>query len=228
MTQAPTAGPFPAAHAPARAAQAAREAREAELRAAAAELVATHDPAVAAAERHHWLVFTVPERPVAGAECVVYFNKAQSQSLGCAGAARHRPEVLRADSCCCCSCCCLVFLDPLVGPPLNRASPPPPPLRYASQLRLQVGCNKWQLGGEKLPLEPAAAVPHVDGSDFWTVKFTVPHEAFEVNMVFGDDYGSYDNNQVGVWVCGGVVSQHAGANAREAVTPVCHSAPSRQ
>jgi hypothetical protein len=58
-----------------------------------------------------------------------------------------------------------------------------------------VGFNKWKLGGEKLPLAPAP-VPHVDGSDFWSVKVAVPEEAYEINMVFGDDFGSYDNNQV--------------------------------
>jgi hypothetical protein len=62
--------------------QAARDAREARLRADAAALAASHDAAAAAEDRHHWLVFTVPEVPVAGAECVVYFNKSQSPTLG--------------------------------------------------------------------------------------------------------------------------------------------------
>jgi hypothetical protein len=62
-------------------AQAARAAREAKLRSDAAALVASHDPAEVAAERHHWLVFTVPEVPVAGSDVVVYFNKPQSSCL---------------------------------------------------------------------------------------------------------------------------------------------------
>ncbi|KAI8475202.1 MAG: hypothetical protein J3K34DRAFT_517637 [Monoraphidium minutum] len=126
--------------------QAARAAREAALRADAAALVAGHDPSAAAAERHHWLIFTVPEVPVAGSEVVVYFNKAQSATL-----------------------------------------------TWAQQLRVQVGFNQWRLGGEKLALAPAGVAP-VDGSDFWSVKVAVPEEAYEVNMVFGDDYGSHDNN----------------------------------
>ncbi|GBF95473.1 glycosyltransferase [Raphidocelis subcapitata] len=126
--------------------EAARAAREAAQRAEADALVSSHDPAAVAESRHHWLVFTVPERPVAGADCVVYFNKRQSGTLG-----------------------------------------------FAQRVSMQVGYNAWQLGGEKLPLAPAA-VPSVDGSEFWAAKFKVPAEAFELNCVFGDDYGNHDNN----------------------------------
>jgi len=126
--------------------QAHRAASQAKLRAEANQLVATHDPAAVAADRHSWLVFTVPERPVAGADCAVYFNKTQSQSLG-----------------------------------------------WSQRVHMQVGYNQWQLGGEKLPLE-AAAIPSVDNSAFQTVKFTVPEDAFEINMVFGNENGQHDNN----------------------------------
>lgn len=68
---------------------------------------------------------------------------------------------------------------------------------------MQVGYNKWQLGGEKLPLS-GSTIPHIDGSDFWHVRFAVPSDAYEINMVFGDENGNHDNNQVrgvlGCWV----------------------------
>jgi hypothetical protein len=79
---------------------------------------------------------------------------------------------------------------------LLPACPLPRPPSWASALQAQVGFNKWQLGGEKLPLAPGA-VPSVEGSDFWAVTLDVPEEAFEVNMVFGDGAGLHDNNQVG-------------------------------
>jgi hypothetical protein len=71
--------------------QAERAEREAKLRAQAAALVASHDPAAITAERHHWLVFSVPETPVAGAPCVVYFNKKQSEPLRWGGLVPVRP-----------------------------------------------------------------------------------------------------------------------------------------
>ena len=35
----------------------------------------------AVADKHHWLLVTVPEVPVAGEEVVLYFNKNQSEAL---------------------------------------------------------------------------------------------------------------------------------------------------
>ena len=37
--------------------------------------------AAIASGREHWLYYTVPEVPVAGADCVFYYNKAQSEVL---------------------------------------------------------------------------------------------------------------------------------------------------
>jgi hypothetical protein len=62
-------------------AQAARAAREAAQRAEANSLVASHSAAEVAAAHPGWLVFTVPEAPVAGAECVLYYNKGRSPTL---------------------------------------------------------------------------------------------------------------------------------------------------
>lgn len=61
--------------------QAERERKTFALRADSDSLANSHNPADIAADRHHWLIFTVPETPVAGADCVVYFNKAQSETL---------------------------------------------------------------------------------------------------------------------------------------------------
>lgn len=54
------------------------QAKRAAARAAASALAASHDPTAATSERRDWLVFTVPEVPVAGADCIIYFNRVQS------------------------------------------------------------------------------------------------------------------------------------------------------
>jgi hypothetical protein len=73
---------------------------------------------------------------------------------------------------------------------------PLPQTSSSGSLEMQVGFNKWQLGGEKAPLR-SGAVPSAEGSDFWAATVEVPAEAFEVNVVFGDGAGGHDNNQVG-------------------------------
>jgi hypothetical protein len=89
---------------------------------------------------------------------------------------------------------------PRVAGPSSTPSPASAPhqtapaRRWANKLNAQVGFNQWQLGGEKLPLSPGA-VPSRDGSDFWSFKLSVPADAYEVNMVFGDEHGNHDNNQ---------------------------------
>ncbi len=70
------------------------------------------------------------------------------------------------------------------------------------RLSLSFGFNQWQLPGGKAPLSRADAVPSVDGSAFFAARVAVPGDAYEVNMVFSDDAGNHDNNQVGGgWVC---------------------------
>lgn len=58
-----------------------------EARVAANAEVQSHSPASATADKGHWLYVTVPEKPMAGSTCMVYFNKAQSEPL------RHRPRI---------------------------------------------------------------------------------------------------------------------------------------
>ncbi|GIL88159.1 hypothetical protein Vretimale_14076 [Volvox reticuliferus] len=67
---------------------ASEEARKAALRAAAAAEVESHDPAALVAGREHWMIITVPEKPVAGAPMKLYFNRNQSDKL------RHRPHIV--------------------------------------------------------------------------------------------------------------------------------------
>ncbi len=51
------------------------------LRAAAAREVESHNASAVIAGREHWMVITVPEKPVAGAPMVLYFNRNQSEKL---------------------------------------------------------------------------------------------------------------------------------------------------
>lgn len=110
----------------------------------------SHSPAEVTAGKEGWLYFSVPEKPVAGADCVVYLNKAQSEIL------RHSP-----------------------------------------QLQLHPKYNAWELDsplGDRIPMQPAANTPRSDGTDFWSVKFEIPNDAFELNFVVSDSNNNYDNN----------------------------------
>jgi starch synthase len=51
------------------------------VREAARKLVASHVPDEVVANKHHWMVVLVPERPVAGEELVIYFNRNASDAL---------------------------------------------------------------------------------------------------------------------------------------------------
>jgi len=110
----------------------------------------SHSPAEVIAGKEGWLYFSVPEKPVAGADCVVFFNKAQSEIL-----------------------------------------------RHSSQLQLHPKYNAWELDsplGDRITMQPAADTPRSDGTDFWSVKFEIPNDAFELNFVVSDSNNNYDNN----------------------------------
>lgn len=128
----------------------------AEARRVASQEVESHDPVAVTSGKEHWLYLTVPEKPVAGATCAFYFNRAQSEAL------RDRPRI-----------------------------------------QLHVRYNNWELdpaedekGGQldRLDLTPAASIPRGDGTDFWSAVIKVPKEAYEMNFIFGDAEGVYDNN----------------------------------
>jgi len=56
-------------------------AAKAKARSAARQLVSSHRPSDVLYGRHHWMLVTVPEQPVAGEDVVIYFNKSQSDAL---------------------------------------------------------------------------------------------------------------------------------------------------
>ena len=50
-------------------------------RIAARKLIASHSPEDVVSDRHHCMLLTVPENPVAGEELILYFNRNASDSL---------------------------------------------------------------------------------------------------------------------------------------------------
>ena len=119
-------------------------------------MIASHDPEEWVAEKHHWMIVTVPEKPVAGEEFIVYFNRNASDAL------RGRPMI-----------------------------------------QMKYGFNKWELKPESgtgqeisdtINLKPSGITRNM-GSDFWTCRFRVPLDSFEVNFVLNDTEGRFENNQ---------------------------------
>ena len=57
--------------------------------------------------------------------------------------------------------------------------------------------TRWELGPADenawLDLAPAG-VPFYDGGDWWGTKITIPEDAFEMNFIFSDAEGTYENN----------------------------------
>ncbi|KAG2492408.1 hypothetical protein HYH03_009353 [Edaphochlamys debaryana] len=64
------------------------ERQKAVLRAAALAEVESHRPADVIKGREHWMIITVPEKPVAGAPMQLYFNRNQSEKL------KSRPHIV--------------------------------------------------------------------------------------------------------------------------------------
>jgi starch synthase len=73
-------------------------------------------------------------------------------------------------------------------------------LRYSNRIQLQARFNNWELapagdGPDRLEMVPAAeGAPRGDGSEFYSVTFTVPTEAYEFNFIFSDGESVFDNN----------------------------------
>jgi starch synthase len=73
-------------------------------------------------------------------------------------------------------------------------------LRNSNRIQLQARFNNWELapdgdGPDRLDMVPAAeGAPRGDGSDFYSVSFTVPAEAYEFNFIFSDGESVFDNN----------------------------------
>ncbi|KAL4420307.1 hypothetical protein ABPG77_001397 [Micractinium sp. CCAP 211/92] len=119
-------------------------------RAAATKEHSEHDPRQASVGREGWLYFTVPETPVAGSKCAIYFNRQQSE-----------------------------------------------PLRHTGQTLLHAAFNTWELSpkeGERLEMHHDGRIPRAEGIDYYRVDIEVPEDAFELNFVFSNGDGMYDNN----------------------------------
>lgn len=72
-------------------------------------------------------------------------------------------------------------------------------LRDRPRIQMQARFNNWELEPagdcpDRLELVPAEGAPKGEGTDFWRVSFTVPTEAYELNFIFSDSEGLYDNN----------------------------------
>lgn len=141
--------------------------------AAAEEEFEEHDAEALLVDRSEWLWFSIPETPVAGAHCAVYFNKGVSEAL------KFRPNVQ-----------------------MIRAF------------------NEWELDNQTFPLRPVTE-PNEDGSHWWTCEFRVPEQSYEMNFVFTDGEGAFDNNYGQDFLCPvhwGITRDEwlDGANARAA------------
>ncbi len=68
--------------------------------------------------------------------------------------------------------------------------------RVRPRLQIQYAFNQWQLNnnGMNFTAELSPAPMPRDGSDFWWARLKVPDEAFELNFVFTDCEGLYENN----------------------------------
>ncbi|EFN55259.1 hypothetical protein CHLNCDRAFT_134595 [Chlorella variabilis] len=118
--------------------------------AAANKEVDTHDPKVLAQGRESWLYFTVPEKPVAGAQCVVYFNRSQSE-----------------------------------------------PLMHQGRLQMHPKYNTWEVAapeGDRVDMPHEGRINRGEGVDYYSARVTIPDNAFEMNFVFSNGDGVFDNN----------------------------------
>eukprot|EP00210_Caulerpa_lentillifera_P000412 g400.t2 len=105
-----------------------------------------HNPLELVENRSEWLWFSIPNVPVAGAPCAMYFNKSMSESL------RHSP-----------------------------------------QIQIIRAFNEWELDNQKINLQ-STILPKDDGSDWWSCDFSIPEDSYEMNFVFTDGNGNFDNN----------------------------------
>ncbi|GMH38213.1 hypothetical protein BSKO_06097 [Bryopsis sp. KO-2023] len=68
-------------------------------------------------------------------------------------------------------------------------------LRHRPHVQMHAGFNDWELECKPAMLNLAQApVSRDDGSDWWRVEFDVPEESYEMNFIFSDGEGCFDNN----------------------------------
>jgi starch synthase len=94
----------------------------------------------------HFLYFTVPEKPRAGEDAMMYFNRASSTVL------RDRPSI-----------------------------------------KMILSFNGWELGSETYSLSPSSTQKD-KYNDWWSCRMPMKEDSYEMNFVFHDDDGHFDNN----------------------------------
>lgn len=100
--------------------------------------------------RESWLFFTVPEEPVAGAKCVMYVNRNQSDAL-----------------------------------------------RNSGRTQLHAKFNAWEVAppeGDRLDMRHETRIPRSEGVDFYRAELEISEQAYELNFVFSNGEGMFDNN----------------------------------
>jgi starch synthase len=106
----------------------------------------SHDASEMIKNKGHFLYFTVPEKPRAGEDAMMYFNRASSTVL------RDRPSI-----------------------------------------KMILSFNGWELGSETYSLSPSSTQKD-KYNDWWSCRMPMKEDSYEMNFVFHDDDGHFDNN----------------------------------
>lgn len=68
-------------------------------------------------------------------------------------------------------------------------------LQHHSQIELYAKFNKWELDmdtSDRIDMQSMGAL--IPGTNFYRAEFTIPMDAYEMNFIFGNKDGVYDNN----------------------------------
>ena len=106
----------------------------------------SHNAAEVIKDKAHWLYFTIPDKPRAGEDAIIYFNRMSSTVL------RDRPSI-----------------------------------------KMILSFNGWALASNPYQLAPSPT-PKDKYNDWWSTKIHIAEDAYEMNFVFHDDDGNFDNN----------------------------------
>lgn len=164
-------------------------------RTAASKEAESHDPVDVLQGKEYWLYATVPPVPVAGALCVLYFNSEQS------GALKGRPRIQLVAKCNNWE----VDLDegdgrvemaPADGVPRGEGIVLCTCCATRCCFHMRVKLSKMtHITPDLLRMIPSDMFDTVyAGTYFWKCAFSIPKDAYELNFIFGDGEGSFDNN----------------------------------
>ncbi|CAG9465646.1 unnamed protein product [Pedinophyceae sp. YPF-701] len=91
---------------------------------------------------------------------------------------------------------CTVPEKPVAGAPLrvyfNRGRSET--LRNRPRITLRAACNSWEVAFDDVDLMPAENVSRDGGADWWAANVKVPEETYDIQWVFTDGEGAFDNN----------------------------------